>query len=124
MTLIRFYPILKVGGNGWEPDVDILETKDDLVISAELPGLKKEDLSLTLEDHTLTLRGEKKRKPADEDEDYQLNERTFGKFCRSFTMPDAADLEKIRSSFKDGLLRVSIPKSQPAKQKEIKVEFK
>jgi HSP20 family protein len=123
MTLIEFYPMLKVGSNGWEPDVDILETKDDFVISAELPGLQKEDLSLTLEDHTLTLRGEKKRKAADEGEDYQVNERKFGKFFKFFAMPDSADLEKIKSSFKDGLLRVSIPKSQPAKEKEIKVEF-
>ena len=123
MTLFEIYPVLEKRSNGCEPDVDVIETKDDLIISAELPGLKKEDLSLTLEDHTLTLIGEKKKKLADEGEDYQVNERIFGKFCRSFTMPESADLENIKSSFKDGLLRVSIPKSQPAKEKEIKVEF-
>ena len=123
MTLIEFYPVLKVGGNGWEPDVDILETKDDFVISAELPGLDKKDLSLTLEDDILTLKGEKKRETSDRDENNNLSERKFGKFCRSFVMPDSIKPEKIKTSFKDGLLRVSIPKSEVAKEKEIKVEF-
>ncbi len=124
MTFIRLYPMLKVGGNGWEPDVDIFETKDDFLISAELPGLKKEDIYLTLEDHTLTLKGEKKKEAAEEDEDYKFRERKLGKFCRSFSMPDSANLKKIKTSLKDGLLRVSIPKSEVAKEKRINVEFK
>ena len=123
MTLIKFYPMFKLGSNGWEPDVDIFETKDDFVISAELPGLKKEDIYLTLEDHTLTLKGEKKREAAEKDEDYNFRERRIGKFCRSFAMPDSANLGKIKTSFKDGLLRVSIPKSEVAKEKRINVEF-
>ena len=101
----------------------ISETKNGFVISAELPGLKKEDVSLTLEDHTLTLKGEKIRETVEEDESYQLNERRFGKFCRSFVMPDSIKPEKIKTSFKDGLLQVSIPKSEVSKEKEIKVEF-
>ena len=124
MTLIEFYPGLKVGGNGWEPDVDILERKDDFVISAELPGLDKKDLSLTLEDDILTLKGEKVRPAAEEDEDYDLSERRFGKFSRTFVMPESIKPEKIKTSFKDGLLRVSIPKSQIAKEKRINVQFK
>lgn len=124
MTLIEFYPMLKVGSNGWEPDVDIFETKDDFVISAELPGLKKENVSLTLENGILTLKGEKKGETAKENEDYNLKERRFGRFCRSFVMPDSIKPEKIKTSFRDGLLRVSIPKSEIAKEKEIKVEFK
>lgn len=123
MTLIQLYPMVKVGGNGWGPDMDIFETKDDFVISAEIPGLKKEDISLTLEDDLLTLKGEKKRETANEDENYQLNERRFGKFSRSFVMPDSIKAEKIRTSYKDGLLRISIPKPELAKEKEIKVEF-
>jgi HSP20 family protein len=124
MTLIEFYPMLKVKSNGWEPDVDIFETKDDFVISAELPGLQKEDLSLTLEDHTLTLKGEKKEEAVEEKENYDIRERRFGKFSRSFVMPDAIRPESIKTKYKDGLLRVSIPKSEIAKEKEIKVEFK
>jgi HSP20 family protein len=124
MALIEFYPVLKVGGNGWEPDVDILETKYDFVISAELPGLDKKDLSLILEDDILTLKGEKVREAAEEDENYNFSERKFGKFSRTFVMPDSIRPEKIKTSFKDGLLRVSIPKSEAAKEKEIKVEFK
>ncbi|MFQ6003025.1 MAG: Hsp20/alpha crystallin family protein [Candidatus Zixiibacteriota bacterium] len=124
MKLIEFYPIMKVGSNGWEPDVDIFETKDDFVISAELPGLKKEDVSLTLENDILTLKGEKKRETANQDENYNLSERRFGKFCRFFVMPDSIKPEKIKTSFKDGLLRVNIPKSEVLKKKEIKVEFK
>jgi len=123
MTLIEFYPVLKVGSNGWEPDVDIFETKDGFVISAELPGLKREDFDLTLDDHTLTLEAEKKRE--DKNDKQSLSERKFGKFYRSFVMPDLANLEKIRTSFKDGLLKVSIPKSEVAKrEREIKVEFR
>jgi len=124
MTLIKFYPMLKIGSNGWEPEVDISETKNDFVISAELPGLKRENVSLTLENDILTLKGEKKKEAGDEKENYQLNERGFGKFCRSFVMPDSIKPEKIKTNFKDGLLRVSIPKSEVAKEKEIKVEFK
>lgn len=123
MTVIGFYPMLKVRNNGWEPDVDIFETKDDFVISAELPGLRKENISLTLEHDILTLKGEKRRETVSEHENHDFNERRFGKFSRSFVMPDSIKPEKIRTSFKDGLLRVSIPKSQPAKEKEIKVEF-
>ncbi|MCK4427843.1 MAG: Hsp20/alpha crystallin family protein [candidate division Zixibacteria bacterium] len=124
MTLIKFYPMLKVGNNGWEPEVDIFETKDDFVISVELPGIKKDNVSLTLEDQILTLKGEKKRETSDRDENYNLKERRFGNFCRSFVMPDSINSEKIKTNFKDGLLRVSIPKSEVAKEKEIKVEFK
>ncbi len=124
MTLIEFYPALKVGSNGWEPDVDILETKDEFVISAELPGLDKKDLSLTLEDDILMLRGEKARQAADEDENYDIGERRFGKFSRTFVMPHSIKPDKIKTSFKDGLLTVSIPKSEVAKEKRINVEFK
>jgi HSP20 family protein len=123
MTLIEFYPALKVGSNGWEPDVDILERKDDFVIAAELPGMDKEDLSLTLEDDVLTLKGEKSRQAPEEDEKYDLSERRFGKFSRRFVMPQSIKPEEIKTSFKDGLLRVSIPKSEAEEKKEIKVEF-
>lgn len=123
MTLIGFCPMSKVRSKGWEPDVDILETDDGFVISSEIPGMKKEDISLTLEDDILILKGEKKREADVENQNYQLNERRFGKFSRYFVLPDSIEPEKIRTSFKDGLLRVSIPKSEVAKEKEIKVEF-
>lgn len=123
MTLIEFYPMVKVGCNGWEPEVDIFETKDNFVISTEIPGLRKEDIALTLEGDLLTLKGEKKIETASEQQNYQLNERRFGKFCRSFVIPDSIRPEKIKTSYKDGLLRISIPKPEVAKGKEIKVEF-
>ena len=124
MTLIEFYPALKAGSNGWEPDVDILERKEDFVISAELPGLSKKDISLTLEDDILTLKGEKVRELAEEDQNNNLSERRFGKFSSRFVMPHSIKLDEIETSFKDGLLRVSIPKSEAEKKKEIKVEFR
>jgi len=124
MTLIKFYPMLKIGSNGWEPEVDISETKNDFVISAELPGLKRENVSLTLENDILTLKGEKKRETLNRDENNNLSERKFGKFCRSFVMLNSIKPEKIKTNFKDGLLRVSIPKSEVSKETEIKVEFK
>jgi HSP20 family protein len=123
MTLIQFYPVVRVANNGWKPNVDIFESDEDFVLSAEIPGMKKEDISLTLENNLLTLKGEKKKETATGDANYQLNERRFGRFCRSFVMPESIKPEKIRTSFKDGLLRVSIPKSEIVKEKEIKVEF-
>ncbi len=123
MTWIEFYPLVR-HTNGWEPDVDIVETKDSLVITAELPGLKKEDVSLTLEDHTLTLKGEKSKETSGEREDCNLNERGFGKFCRSFVVTESIRPKKMKTSFKDGVLRIRIPKSRVAEEKEIKVEFK
>lgn len=124
MTLIEFYPMLKVGSNGWKPDVDIFETKDNFVIGAEILGLKKKDIALTLEGDLLTLKGEKKIETASEKQNYQLNERRFGKFCRSFVIPDPIKPEKIKTSYKDGLLRISIPKPGIEKEREIQVEFK
>jgi HSP20 family protein len=123
MTLIQFSPVHKIANNGWKPNVDILETSDDFVLSAEIPGLKKEDVSLTLKDDVLILQGEKKRESSTEKENYQLNERRFGQFSRSFILPDFIESENIRTSFKDGLLRVSIPKPEVVKKREIKVEF-
>jgi HSP20 family protein len=123
MTLIQFYPVVRAANNGWKPNVDIFEIDEDFVLSAEIPGMKKEDISLTLENNLLTLKGEKKKETATGDANYQLNERRFGRFCRSFVMPESIKPEKIKTSYKDGLLRVSIPKSDIAKQKEIKVEF-
>jgi len=99
MTLIQFYPMHKVANNGWKPNVDILETDWDFVLNAEIPGLKKEDVSLTLKNNVLTLKGEKKRESATDKDNYQLNERRFGQFSRSFVLPDSIESEKIRTSF-------------------------
>jgi HSP20 family protein len=123
MTLIQFYPVVRVANNGWKPNVDILETDEGFVLNAEIPGLKREDVSLTLKDDILTLKGEKKRESTTDKDNYQLNERKFGQFSRSFILPDFIESEKIRTSFKDGLLRVSILKPEVVKKRELKVEF-
>ncbi|HVP35387.1 MAG TPA: Hsp20/alpha crystallin family protein, partial [Terriglobales bacterium] len=111
-------------GDGiWSPNVDIAETKDEIVLSAELPGFKKEDIKLSVEDHTITLSGEKKSEYEKEDkkENYYRLERRFGSFTRSFALPTPVQADKVKASYKDGILKVTLPKSEEAKKKEIPI---
>jgi HSP20 family protein len=106
----------------WTPRVNIEEVKDHFEITAELPGLKREDVKIEIKDRVLTLTGEKKVENEKKDRNVYLFERTYGSFCRTFTLPDNVDEEKIGAEFKDGLLRIDIPKTEEAKPKEIEVK--
>ncbi len=106
---------------GWMPAVDIRETDDSYEFTAELPGLAKEDVSITLEDKILTLSGERKFEEAEERNSYHRVERAYGKFSRSFTLPGAVDQAKVKASFKDGLLTVSVPKAEEIKPRRIEI---
>ena len=88
----------------------------------ELPGLKKEEIEISLHDDTLTISGERKREESSEQE--FLTERLYGKFQRSLTLPTAVDAEKVKASYKDGLLQVVLPKAEEAKPKQIEVALK
>ena len=107
----------------WSPRVDIYETENSYVLNAELPGLKKEEIQIDLNNNTLTLKGEKKFEEKVEKENYVRVERSYGSFTRSFALSDNANPESITANYKDGVLEVTLPKKEEAKPKEIKVEI-
>lgn len=103
------------------PAVEIYDEKEDVVIKAELPGMKKEDLEINLAGDILTIKGEKKKEEEVKQKDYYYSERSFGAFERSIDIPQKVVPEKVRASFKDGVLEVRLQKSEDAKKKEIKI---
>jgi len=107
--------------NVWSPSVDISETDDEIIVTAELPGVKKEDIKISLQDNVLTIRGEKKQEKEHKDENYHRIERAYGSFQRSFTLPTPVNTDKIKASFKDGVLKIQLPKTEEAKMKEIPI---
>jgi len=105
----------------WAPPVDIFEKSDNLVIRAEIPGAKPEDLDVRIENGVLSLHGERKRElDVDEKSSHRL-ERVYGSFTRSFSLPTTVDASKITASYKDGILEVSVPKAEAAKPKRIEI---
>ncbi len=106
------------------PVMDVEETENDYRISAELPGLKKEDVKITFQNNTLTISGEKKAEKEKKEDSYHRMERTYGKFSRSVHIPGQVMADKIDAEFKDGVLNISLPKSEEAKPKQIEVKVK
>jgi HSP20 family protein len=105
----------------WSPAVDIFETEGEIVVKAELPGLDRKDITLHLENNVLTLRGERKFEKETKDENYHRIERSYGNFSRSFSIPASVDEEKIRADYKDGVLKIMLPKKEQSKPKQIKI---
>ena len=103
------------------PSVDIFEKGNDLVVKAELPGMRKEDIEVSVTDHTMRISGEKKREEKIEKKDYYWEERSYGSFTRSFQLPSEVQTDKAEAKFKDGVLEIRIPKTEEAKKKEKKV---
>ncbi len=105
------------------PLVNIKERKDQLEISAELPGLSKDDVKISISDSILTIKGEKKSEAKKENENYFRTERRYGKLERSFRLPTKVDNEKVKAEFKDGILNIMLPKKEEAKPKEISIKI-
>ena len=105
----------------WSPSVDIFETEGEIVVKSELPGMDRKDISLHLENNVLTLRGERKFEKETKEENYHRIERSYGNFSRSFSIPATVDEEKIRADYKDGVLKIVLPKKEQAKPKQIKI---
>ncbi len=103
------------------PTVDIYEEGRDIVVKAEIPGLKKEEIHVDIDERTLTIYGEKKKEEKVERKDYVHLERSFGSFTRSFELPAEVQTDKARASFKDGVLEVRVPKTEEAARKSRKV---
>ena len=108
----------------WAPRVDIVEVNGTYELTADLPGLKKDDIKIEIHDNVLTLRGEKKLEEEKKDKNYRLCERYFGEFVRTVTLPENVNKDGIEAEFKDGVLTVAIPKVEKAKPKQIEVKVK
>lgn len=109
-------------GTGWVPAVDVEETDDAYQIRAEMPGLKKEDVKISLVENVLTITGEKKHEAKSDSKKYRRLERTYGSFQRSFSLPAPISTDKISAEFKNGVLEVVVPKSEEAKIREIDIK--
>ena len=107
----------------WAPSVDISETEAEYAIKAELPEVKKEDVKVTVEDGVLTLQGERKQEKEEKGKKYHRIERSYGRFVRSFTLPDSVDESKVKAEYTDGVLHLHLPKSEKAKPKQIDVKI-
>jgi HSP20 family protein len=106
----------------WFPSLDVSETKNEIVVKAEIPGIDPKDIDISLADGVLTIRGEKKQEKEEKDENYHLIERSYGSFTRSVRVPGEVKSDRISATYKNGLLKVSLPKSEEAKKKEIKIK--
>jgi len=106
----------------WTPAVDIFESADELVIKAELPEVKKDDVQINVENNILTLKGERRLENEERRDNYHRIERLYGTFTRSFTLPSNVDQNKITAEFKDGVLRIVLPKREEAKPRQIAVK--
>ena len=105
----------------WHPVVDMYDEDDRIVIKAELPGLDKKDIAVDVKDRVLTISGERNYDNEVKEEKYYRRERAYGKFQRAFSLPADVDSDKIKADFKDGLLKVEVPKPEKQKPKEITV---
>jgi len=106
---------------GWSPALDVYDDKENFVVKVELPGMKKEDISLSLHDGMLTISGERAHERKNDSGETFRSERYFGKFQRSVALPALVDASKVTASYKDGILTVDLPKSEDAKPKQIEV---
>jgi HSP20 family protein len=119
-----FNPVLTsedVSARRWVPPVDIQETDEALIFSAELPGLKKEDVQITLENNVLTISGERNLEKEVKSENFHRLERSYGQFSRSFTLPANVQTEKAEAKFADGVLTITLPKAEESKPRKLEI---
>jgi HSP20 family protein len=111
-----------IARGAWMPNVDIYENKDQIVLEAELPGMNREDFDLSIENNIITLRGERRFEKKDDGDNYHRVERAYGTFTRSFTLPQTVSAEGATAEYKNGVLRVSLPKREEVKARRIEVK--
>jgi HSP20 family protein len=110
--------------SGWSPSLDLFEDKDNFIVKAELPGMKKDDIDISLHEGALSISGERKREEQFEDAGTYREERFFGKFHRSLALPKPVAADKVTATYKDGVLTVTLPKTEEVKPKQIEVSVK
>ena len=108
----------------WSPPVDILETENELVLRADLPDVKLDDIDIRVENLTLSLRGERRFEKEESVKGYHRIERSYGSFVRTFTLPPTVDPEHVAAEYRNGVLTVTLPKKEAAKPRQVKVEIK
>ena len=144
MTLLRFEPMRdldhfsnrfqrffdefpgfqNVSQDSFSPRIDISENEESILIDAEIPGVPKENLKLTLQDNILTIEGEKKKRSEEKEKNFYREERSYGKFKRSFTLPVEVDSDNVEAKFNDGTLEIKLNKLEPKVEKEKIIELK
>jgi len=105
-----------------EPAIEVYEEKDDVVVKAEIPGMKKENLEINISGTLLTIKGEKKQEEEVKKKGYYYSERSYGSFMRTIDLPKEVQTDKAYANFKDGVLEVRLPKTEEAKRKEVKIK--
>jgi HSP20 family protein len=111
-----------IARGSWNPSVDIYENKEQIVLEAELPGMNREDFDLSIENNVVTLRGERRFEKKDDTDNYHRVERAYGSFTRSFTLPNTVTAEGATADYRNGVLRVTIPKREETKARRIEVK--
>jgi HSP20 family protein len=112
-----------LGGN-WAPVVDIFEDQDSITLEADLPGMKPDDFNLSIENYRLTLSGERKFENEKKGDNWRRVERSYGSFTRAFSLPSTVNVDAVNAEFKDGVLRVTLPKREEVKARQIQVAVK
>ena len=116
------WPSVKSLRGEWAPSLDVSETKQSVVVKGEMPGIDPKDIDISYSDGVLTIKGEKRQEQEEKDENYHVVERRYGSFSRSIRLPHEIQSDKIKASYKNGVLKISLPKSEEAKKKEIKIK--
>ena len=109
--------------SGWTPALDVYEEKDSFVVKSELPGMRKEDIEVSFHDGSLSISGERKSESKHEDAEVYRAERYFGRFQRSVSLPATVNPDKVKAAYKDGVLTITLPKTEEAKPKRIDVSI-
>lgn len=119
-------PIMKPGNgeNFWVPAVDVADEKAQITVKADIPGMSKDQIEVSVHNDVLTIKGEKKQEKEVKEKDYIRTERSYGSFSRSFTLPAEVDAANVKASYKEGVLEIVLPKKEGAKAKQVKVEIK
>jgi len=116
-------PVVRPFAEEWSPTIDISETKDNLLIKAELPGLEAKDVNVSISGDLLIIKGEKEKEEEEEDEHYHCIERCYGSFQRSFRLPVNVQADKVEAAFDKGVLKITLPKVEEAKNKETAIKI-
>lgn len=122
--LPRFFSDEGLVKGNWNPAVDVYEEQSNIVLEADLPGLKPGEFELAIENNVLTLKGERKFEKKIEEGHFHRVERSYGNFTRSFTLPATVDVGNVAADFKDGVLKVTLPRKEEAKPRQIQVQIK
>lgn len=110
-----------LASGGWSPSVDIYESENEIILEAELPGMSRDDFEVSIENNVITLKGKREFQKKEEGDNYHRVERSYGSFTRSFSLPRSVSAENTTADFKNGVLRVSLPKREEAKSRRIEV---